>query len=241
MDGLRISVQCVLRQVSGSLVRESAGNPCEISNLAFDEQVEQSDTMNTRLEEAKQSQAMVWLRSTGRATAKAAALGLVSVAAYAGSLWQAPFPLVSETGETVTLSRWAGRPAIVTMEYSESSLICSTTLAYLKEVQQQLDTRGASVDFIIISLDPKNDTPSAWSRYRKTFGLNRSNWHFLTASENDTPRLADLLNVKYRLFDGLIIHRLRVLRLDEQGFVRNVVRSHYNDLSAFLDHNTNEY
>jgi protein SCO1/2 len=183
---------------------------------------------------ARHKSAMVWLRSVGLATVMAAAVALVSPTAHAGSLWQSPYPLVSESGETITLARWGGRPAIVTMEYSESSLICSVTLAYLKEVQQQLDVRGQSLDFIIISLDPKNDTPSAWSRYRKTFGLNRSNWHFLTASESDTPRLAELLNVKYRLFDGLIIHRLRVMRLDEQGIVRHVVRSHYDDLSAFF-------
>lgn len=155
--------------------------------------------------------------------------------ALAEKLWQLPYPLTSDAGKLVQLAQWSGRPAIVTMEYSQSSLVCSVTLAYLKELQDMLDARGESVDFVIISLDPKNDTPQAWSAYRQTFGLKRANWHFLTASEADTPAIARALNVRYQIFDGLIIHRLRVMRFDGEGRMLNVVRSHYEDLSAFLD------
>jgi len=153
----------------------------------------------------------------------------------ADTLWQLPYPLVSESGQVLHLSQWSGRPAIVTMEYSQSSVVCSVTLAYLKELQDLLDARGQSADFVIISLDPKNDTPQAWTRYREKFGLARTNWHFLTASEADTPAIAKALNVKYRRYDDLIIHRLRVMRLDREGQVVNVLRSHFEDLNAFLD------
>ena len=153
----------------------------------------------------------------------------------ADTLWQLPYPLVSESGQVLHLSQWSGRPAIVTMEYSQSSLVCSVTLAYLKELQDLLDARGQSADFVIISLDPANDTPQAWTRYREKFGLARTNWHFLTASEADTPAIAKALNVKYRRYDDLIIHRLRVMRLDREGQVANVLRSHFEDLNDFLD------
>ena len=156
------------------------------------------------------------------------------------NVWQLPYPLTDDTGTIIRLSRWAGRPAIVTMEYSESSLVCSATLAYLKELQSQLDARGQTMDFVVISIDPKNDTPQAWQRYRRTFDLSRSNWHFMTATEDDTPALARQLGVHFRVFEGLIIHRLRILRVDGQGRVVNALRTYYDDVTRFLDQSVME-
>jgi protein SCO1/2 len=155
------------------------------------------------------------------------------------SVWQIPIALMDDLGEQVHLKKWAGQPAIITMEYTESSLVCSTTLAYLKELQAILDERGQSMNVLVLSLDPKNDTPEAWQRYRQTFNLRQSNWHFLTAGLDQTPDLAKQFGVNYRVFDGIIIHRLRILRVDETGKVVNVLRTTYDDLRSFLDQTAN--
>ena len=168
----------------------------------------------------------------------------VVTGAYAGSVdgvWQIPIKLVDDSGEQVTLGAWAGQPAIITMEYTESSLVCSVTLAYLKELQAMLEARGQTINFLIISLDPKNDTPQTWRRYRQTFRLPYPNWHFLTASVEQTPALAQHLGVSYRVFDGIIIHRLRILRVDQTGKIVNVLRTHFDDLSSFLDQTATAY
>ena len=45
------------------------------------------------------------------------------------------------------------------------------------------------IDFMIVSLDPKNDTPEAWQQYRISREVDRSNWHLLTGSEATTKAI----------------------------------------------------
>ncbi len=149
-------------------------------------------------------------------------------------IYDSTVPLVDDRGWRTTLSAWRGQPAIVSMEYANCRFICSQTLARLKDIQAAADAAGRRFEFIVVSLDPKNDTPEAWRRYRKARGAERGNWTFLTASEADTPAMARLLGVKYWLFDGHIMHDFRVLRLDADGRVTGVMETYDASAEAFV-------
>lgn len=156
------------------------------------------------------------------------------LAAAGASIYDSAVPLVDDRGWRTTLGAWRGRPAIVTMEYANCRFVCSQTLARLKDIQAAADAAGRRFDFVVVSLDPKNDTPEAWVRYRKARGVERGNWTFLTATVDDTPALARLLGVKYWLFDGHIMHDFRVLRVDAEGRVVGVMESYDADAAAFV-------
>jgi protein SCO1/2 len=164
-------------------------------------------------------------------------LALMSIGmphAEAFSVYQLKFPLIDDLGRQAMLRDWTGRPAIVTMEYANCRYICSIALQRLKDVQAAADRAKRHFDFIIISIDPKNDTPEAWTRYRKTRELDRENWRFLTASVSDTPGLARQLGVRYWLYDEHIMHDFRLLRLDETGAIIKVMDTYDADLDAFV-------
>lgn len=150
------------------------------------------------------------------------------------SVYRLATPFVDDRGQTVTLQAWTGRPAIVTMEYSNCRFICSITLQRLKEVQAAADQARREFDFIVLSIDPKNDTPEAWTRYRKTRELDRDNWRFLTASVGDTPGLARRLGVHYWLYDEHIMHDFRLLRLNEAGEIIKVMDAYDADPHEFV-------
>lgn len=158
----------------------------------------------------------------------------VALHAEAFSVYQIKMPFTDDRGRMVSLRDWSGRPAIVTMEYANCRFICSITLQRLKDVQAAADRAKRHFEFIVLSLDPKNDTPEAWTRYRKTRELDRENWHFLTASVSDTPGLARQLGVRYWLYDEHIMHDFRLLRLNEEGQIVKVMDTYDADLSAFV-------
>lgn len=134
-------------------------------------------------------------------------------------------PLTDDRGRSTSLAAWRGRQAIVTMEYANCRFICSITLQRMKAVQAAADAAGRPFDFIIVSIDPKNDTPAAWTRYRKSRELMRDNWSFVTASAEETPALAHALGIKYWLYDTHIMHDFRLLRVDAAGAIVKVMDS----------------
>lgn len=145
-----------------------------------------------------------------------------------------PFKLTDDRGRESRLADWRGREAVVSMEYANCRFICSITLQRLKDVQAAADRAKRPLDFIVISLDPANDTPAAWQRYRKSRDLERDNWRFLTASAADTPRIARALGVKYWLYDGHIMHDFRLLKLSASGSVEKVMETYDADPDEFV-------
>lgn len=174
--------------------------------------------------------------STGRwiATLLVLMLALGVTRAEALNVYQINVALTDDTGRRVNLSHWTGRPAILTMEYTNCRFICSITLQRLKDVQAAADRAKQEFDFIVLSIDPKNDTPEAWTKYRKTRGLHRKNWSFLTGSLVDTPDLARRLGVRYWLYDEHIMHDFRLLRIDEAGEVIKVMQTYDADPDEFV-------
>jgi cytochrome oxidase Cu insertion factor (SCO1/SenC/PrrC family) len=152
-----------------------------------------------------------------------------------GGLWQLPDEFVDEYGVQARLSRWAGAQTIVAMEYSACKFVCSTNWRRLQDIQSEADRRKIALRFLIISLDPAHDSPSAWRDYRKLRGLQRDNWSFVTGSRAATDRVVASLGVKWWTFDDAILHDFLVTRLDAQGR-RVAVMNNYNaPASALLE------
>ncbi len=176
-------------------------------------------------------------RRTLRLGLAAAAALLCGAALPAGAvnLYRDDIRLTDDHGAAVTLADWRGRPAVLTMEYSGCRFTCSALVSWLKAAQAAADARGRALDFIVISLDPQNDTPAAWTRYRRSRGLERSNWHFLTAAGRDTPVLARRLGIAYWREEEHIVHDFKLLRVDAAGEVIRSVDSYGADFGRFVE------
>ena len=103
---------------------------------------------------------------------------------------------------------------VVTMAYTACRQVCSPTILVLNDLQQKLDELKQPAEFIVVTLDPQNDSPAEWLDYRKRRGLTRSNWRFLTGSESDTRRLARLLEINSWTYHEHIVHDFRIVVFD---------------------------
>ena len=150
-----------------------------------------------------------------------ASLGLPARAAparaAAPSLWALPGLWEDDQGRQVAMSEWAGRPALLTMAYGSCRRICSTSLRLLDQAQAQADARGLDLSVIVVSLDPRVDTPAAWRQFRAERGLQRANWHFLAGTPALIQRVAGLLQMKYWVYDDHVLHDLRIAAIDASG------------------------
>ena len=137
-------------------------------------------------------------------------------------------------GETLSLPALKGRRIFVTMAYSSCHRICPMTMARLAEVQNDLDARHLSAEFLIVSYDPGNDDAGAWRRYRATHHLLRGNWHFLSGTPADTERLARALGFEFWRDGEHVMHDFRIVALDGDGAERGVIDSVHDDWQVLL-------
>ena len=150
------------------------------------------------------------------------------------SFYNVPFPFVNDKDQTVHLSEWRGKPLILTMEYSNCRFMCTTTFSKMKAIQDAADQKKMNIDFMIISLDPNNDTPEAWRQYRISREVGRSNWHLLTGSEAATKEFAALIGIKYWTMDEHILHDFKIVRLNAQGEIEKTITDYDDEPDTLL-------
>ncbi len=130
---------------------------------------------------------------------------------------------LDDDGRAVSLADWRGRYSVLTMSVGGCRKICTTTLRRMEELQAIADQRGLQLDFLVVSIDPKSDTPQAWREYRGLRGLNRANWHFLGGSEDDTRRLANALGISYWFYDEHPLHDFKIALVGPDGEIRRTL------------------
>lgn len=133
-----------------------------------------------------------------------------------GSLYSHPWTWTDEHGQAVTLARWRGRPLVLTAMFTQCKATCPRTLAKLRRVQDDFQRAGRPAEFVLVTLDPDNDTPQALSRFKASSGLPES-WHLLSGSRADTRALRDVLGI-HVIDDGPhLLHDGRIVIFDGDG------------------------
>ena len=150
------------------------------------------------------------------------------------NFYSLPYSFTNDQARTVHLSEWRGKPLILTMEYSNCRFMCTTTFSKMKAIQTAADQKNIQIDFMIISLDPKNDTPQAWQQYRISRDVDRSNWHLLTGSEATTKEFAALIGIKYWIMDEHILHDFKIVRLNAQGEIEKEITDYDDEPDSLL-------
>jgi protein SCO1/2 len=142
--------------------------------------------------------------------------GYATGAAASASLFSHPWSWTDERGHAVTLSNWRGRPLVLTAMFTQCKATCPRTLAKLRQMHAQFQRAGRAAEFVLVTLDPDNDTPQALSRFKSSSGLPDS-WHLLSGSLADTRELRDVLGI-HVIDDGPhLMHDGRIVLYDGDG------------------------
>ena len=141
-------------------------------------------------------------------------------------LSDASFELVDHNGDTVIFpDDFAGQAMMVGYVYTQCPDICPLVTVNMKQVHDKLDAPD-DVAFVTITFDPQRDTPERLRDYRDAYGLDNTDWSFLTGDRDTILALMDRVGVRVELSRGtyddddyLIDHTDQISLIDEEGRV----------------------
>jgi protein SCO1 len=129
-----------------------------------------------------------------------------------------PFALVDQSGTTVRSERLRGHALVVSFVFTTCREACPLITAQLARAQARARTEklDGRVRFVSITLDPVTDTPDVLRRYAEAYGIDLTNWHFLTGASEDVARVIRAFGLTAVAGDR-IVHGSLVMLVDGEG------------------------
>jgi protein SCO1/2 len=152
----------------------------------------------------------------------------------AAALFDEPWQWTDDRGAAVTFRKWSGAPQIVSMFYATCTFRCPMTVAKLKRIESAFARRSLPVHLLLVTLDPRSDTPEKMRAFRNDQGLSGVTWDLLAGSDRDTKALSRLLGVRPSYGDTHIDHDVRVGVVDANGVLVETLDGWHFDDGAVL-------
>ena len=141
------------------------------------------------------------------------------------------FRFVNQSGKTIQLHQFQGRPLLLTFVYTRCPLpdYCPHLSNNFREILQKLEASPAAYEnaqLLTISIDPEFDTPVVLQNYGQHFtdklDPQFQHWQFVTGSPEEVRRAADFFGMSYNSKDGQITHNLRTVLIGADGRIVKV-------------------
>jgi formylglycine-generating enzyme len=141
----------------------------------------------------------------------------------AGSLYDLGLRVVGTDGRTRPLDDLRGHPVLASMFFASCATACPLLINNLQRLEAALpaDVRG-DVRVLVVSFDPKRDSPSVLESVAGQHGLDTRRWRVAAAVSEDAARLlAAVLGIRYRAAAaGMFEHTVRIAVFDRAGRVQ---------------------
>ncbi|WP_374075276.1 SCO family protein [Bdellovibrio bacteriovorus] len=138
------------------------------------------------------------------------------------SIYNLKSELLDSAGKKVSLDSLKGRPVVISMAYTSCAYACPLIIAQMQQLEKALDAQGKkSARFVLVSFDPKKDTPDVLKEYSDKRKLS-SRWSLYTSASDKSPReIASVLGIKYKKIEGGDYdHSFIITVLDSDGVVQ---------------------
>ncbi len=120
--------------------------------------------------------------------------------------------LTDSRGDTINLSDFRGKVVLIYFGYTNCPEECPTTLATLRQVRADLGDAAADVQVLLVTTDPRRDTPERLSEYLSAFD---PAFIGLTGSGSDLEEVYGDYGVT--VMEGGETHSTRVYVVDREG------------------------
>ena len=126
-----------------------------------------------------------------------------------------------ENGAAIVLKDFIISPAVImTSFYTHCSRTCpEITFKALKKIEAKFQAKGQEAEFLLVTLEPEEDTPEILSKFKARVAPNRKHWHLLradsTAGVRDFVKSADLGD--FWKMEEHTLHEFKVLYLDSSS------------------------
>lgn len=139
------------------------------------------------------------------------------------------FTLTNQDGQAVAFKSFRGKAVLLTFLYTTCPYPdkCPMVASKLSQLRVISDTMGEAKDkfeIVVISIDPKKDTPKVLKTYASRLKGSQAGYTFLTGKPADIARVAGGFGVLYWDDEkGVIDHNLRTALIDPRGKVYSIL------------------
>lgn len=156
----------------------------------------------------------------GLVLAAATGAGIAAPSALPGdSVYQLEVELTDQAGKQWSWSRKRGQSQLVGMFYTSCAYICPLIVDSAKAVERGLTAaEREKLGILLISMDPKRDTPAALQKVATQRKLAPARWSLATPRAEQVRGTAAVLGVRYReAAAGEFNHSSALVLLDAEG------------------------
>lgn len=141
----------------------------------------------------------------------------LSAPAPHGSIYADGAFFQTDSGASLSLSEFRGRPVILSLFYSTCHVSCPATIAELLDVSSRLP-RSSRIPIVLVTIDPQTDTVERLAECRSENRL-PGGMVLLRGRAAQVRELADAAGIVFRVEPARIVHLPKVVVLDAEGVV----------------------
>lgn len=115
-----------------------------------------------------------------------------------------------------------GEPLVVVMIYTSCRTACPRLVADMRGIEAGVASKNTTgIKYILVSIDPKNDTPEKLKEFAKENGMDGPQWLFLQGTEDGVRDFANILAVKYKEISPMDFSHSNIISVfDKKGVLR---------------------
>lgn len=115
------------------------------------------------------------------------------------SIYNLPSKWTTQDGKDIELKGLKGNVLVMVMIYTSCKAACPRLVADMRDIESKLDKKTKkNVKLILVSIDPKTDTPEKLKSFAIANQMNQDPWVFLRSTEENTREFAAVLAINYK-------------------------------------------
>jgi protein SCO1/2 len=129
----------------------------------------------------------------------------------------------NQDNKKVILSDLSGKQVVLAMVYTNCPTACPVIVNNMQKIEALIPKNKIdNYSFVLVSIDPKRDTPEQLKKFSEEKNLNAGRWTLLTGSTTDVAELAQAIGFRYKESQpGLFVHSNLITFLNTSGVIIN--------------------
>ncbi|WP_414000376.1 SCO family protein [Flavobacterium sp. W1B] len=115
------------------------------------------------------------------------------------SIYNLPSQWTNQNGKNIELKDLKGKVLVMVMIYTSCKAACPRLVADMRNIEERLpENSKGKVQLLLVSIDPKVDTPKRLKAFSIENKMDGDQWTFLRSTEENTREFAAVLAINYK-------------------------------------------